>query len=250
VRVQNERPFDDHLPAQHDRGRTRSPSADKGHCQVRCPVSSAKRGAPAGPQVVSGKPHLPLPPPPLSAGPKLARRWRTTDADSKPCASALRIGPVRRGGGGRPSRPGATTCTSAHADHERVSPITVRSRPFSTSKRRAGRSTNVIRDGEWIVRFVEGEFSLQTWITDIIDHESDAGNGKQRAASTTTFLPRRQSPNSRRGGSMRWGCIAVIYPPKKRGEGDRDLQQRLRRTAAWMDVPAWDRGLSRGAFVK
>ena len=72
---------------------------------------------------------------------------------------------------------------------------------------------NVIRDGEWIVRFVEGEFRYNV-ITDIIDHNL-MQNGSAGRIHHNLFLA---GTSDSRQGSMS-ACIAVIYPPKNPGEG-------------------------------
>jgi hypothetical protein len=72
---------------------------------------------------------------------------------------------------------------------------------------------NVIRDGEWIVRFVEGEFRYNV-ITDIVDHDL-MQNGSIGRIHHNLFLA---GTSDHRHGSMS-GCIAVIYAPKKKGGG-------------------------------
>jgi hypothetical protein len=72
---------------------------------------------------------------------------------------------------------------------------------------------NVIRDGEWIVRFVEGEFRYNI-ISDIIDHDL-MQNGSNGRIHHNLFLA---GDPGHWAGSMS-ACIAVIYPPKNPGEG-------------------------------
>jgi hypothetical protein len=72
---------------------------------------------------------------------------------------------------------------------------------------------NVIRDGEWIVRFVEGEFRHNV-ISDIIDHNL-LQNGSNGRIHHNLFLA---GTSKHRQGSMS-AAIAVVYPPKKPGEG-------------------------------
>ena len=72
---------------------------------------------------------------------------------------------------------------------------------------------NVIRDGEWIVRFVEGEFRYNV-ISDIVDHDL-MQNGSNGRIHHNLFLA---GASDHRHGSMS-ACIAVIYPPKNPGEG-------------------------------
>jgi hypothetical protein len=111
---------------------------------------------------------------------------------------------------------------------------------FSTSKGALGEH-NVIRDGEWIVRFVEGEFRYNV-ITDIIDHDL-MQNGSIGRIHHNLFLAGKS--DSRRGST--YGCIAVIYPPKKSGEGI-EIFNNVFDGGGWMDVPAVE--VSPGAFVK
>lgn len=111
---------------------------------------------------------------------------------------------------------------------------------FSTSKGALGEH-NVIRDGEWIVRFVEGEFRYNV-ITDIIDHDL-MQNGSAGRIHHNLFLAGKS--DSRRGSMG--GCIAVIYPPKKDGEGI-EIFNNVFDGGGWMDVPAVE--VSAGAFVK
>src|SRR5204863_3771248 len=72
---------------------------------------------------------------------------------------------------------------------------------------------NVIRDGEWIVRFVEGEFRYNL-ISDIVDHDL-MQNGSAGRIHHNLFLA---GTSDHRQGAMS-ACIAVIYPPKTPGEG-------------------------------
>lgn len=83
---------------------------------------------------------------------------------------------------------------------------------FTTAKGALGEH-NVIRDGEWIVRFVEGEFRYNL-IMDIIDHDL-MQNGSAGRVHHNLFLA---GDSDSRQGSMS-GCIAVIYPPKRPGAG-------------------------------
>jgi hypothetical protein len=72
---------------------------------------------------------------------------------------------------------------------------------------------NVIRDGEWIVRFVDGEFRYNV-ITDIDDHNL-MQNGSAGRIHHNLFLA---GTTDHRQGSMS-ACIAVIYAPKTPGGG-------------------------------
>jgi hypothetical protein len=111
---------------------------------------------------------------------------------------------------------------------------------FSTSKGALGEH-NVIRDGEWIVRFVEGEFRYNL-ITDIIDHDL-MQNGSAGRIHHNLFLA---GKSDSRPGSM-FGHIAVIYPPKQPGEGI-EIFNNVFDGGHWMDVPAIE--VAEKAFVK
>lgn len=100
---------------------------------------------------------------------------------------------------------------------------------------------NVIRDGEWIVRFVEGEFRYNV-ITDIIDHDL-MQNGSNGRIHHNLFLA---GTSKHRQGSM-GGCIAVIYPPKEPGEGI-EIFNNVFDGGDRLDVPAIE--VSAKAFVK
>src|SRR5438105_4267229 len=130
-----------------------------------------------------------------------------TDADSNVCIG-LRIGLFAEG---------EKTVVRGNYLHLRM-PITKefpyysQVSTFSTSKGALGEH-NVIRDGEWIVRFVEGEFRYNV-VTDIVDHDL-MQNGSAGRIHHNLFLA---GTSDHRQGSMS-ACIAVIYPPKKPGEG-------------------------------
>ena len=83
---------------------------------------------------------------------------------------------------------------------------------FTTGREVVGEH-NVIRDGEWIVRFVEGEFRYNV-ISDIIDHDL-MQNGSIGRIHHNLFLA---GTSKSRQGSMS-ACIAVVYPPKEPGAG-------------------------------
>jgi hypothetical protein len=157
------------------------------------------------------------------------------DADSNLCIG-IRIGLLAEGEG---------TVVRGNYLHLRM-PIT-REFPyysqvttFSTSKGALGEH-NVIRDGEWIVRFVEGEFRYNL-ITDIIDHDL-MQNGSAGRVHHNLFVA---GKSDSRPGSMS-GCIAVIYPPKKPGEGI-EVFNNVFDGGGWMDVPGVE--VAPGAFVK
>lgn len=111
---------------------------------------------------------------------------------------------------------------------------------FTTAKGALGEH-NVIRDGEWIVRFVEGEFRYNL-ITDIIDHDL-MQNGSAGRIHHNLFVA---GKSDSRPGSMS-GCIAVIYPPAKEGDGI-EIFNNVFDGGGWMNVPAIE--VSSKAFVK
>src|SRR5262245_57171482 len=158
-----------------------------------------------------------------------------TDADSNICIG-IRVGLFAEGEG---------TVVRGNYLHLRM-PITKefpyysQVSTFSTSKG-ALAEHNVIRDGEWIVRFVEGEYRYNV-VTDIIDHDL-MQNGSTGRIHHNLFLAGRSDS---RPGSM-FGCIAVIYPPKKGSEGI-EIFNNVFDGGGWMNVPAVE--VAPGAFVK
>jgi hypothetical protein len=158
-----------------------------------------------------------------------------TDADSNLCIG-LRVGLFAEGEG---------TVVRGNYLHLRM-PITSefpyysQVSTFSTSKGAVGEH-NVIRDGEWIVRFVEGEFRYNL-VTDIIDHDL-MQNGSTGRVHHNLFLAGRS--DSRPGSMM--GCIAVIYPPRDRGGGI-EIFNNVFDGGDRLDVPAVE--VAPGAFVK
>jgi hypothetical protein len=82
---------------------------------------------------------------------------------------------------------------------------------FTTGRQVVGEH-NVIRDGEWIVRFVEGEFRYNL-VTDIIDHDL-VQTGSYGRLHHNLFLA---GDPGHWAGSMS-GCIMVVYPPKNPGD--------------------------------
>jgi hypothetical protein len=111
---------------------------------------------------------------------------------------------------------------------------------FTTAKGALGEH-NVIRDGEWIVRLVEGEFRYNL-ITDIIDHDL-MQNGSAGRIHHNLFTA---GKSDSRMGSMS-GCIAVIYPPAKPGDGI-EIFNNVFDGGGWLNVPAIE--VSSKAFVK
>ena len=82
---------------------------------------------------------------------------------------------------------------------------------FTTGRQVVGEH-NVIRDGEWIVRFVEGAFRYNV-ITDIIDHDL-MQTGSYGRIHHNLFLA---GDPGHWSGSMS-ACIMVVYPPKNPGD--------------------------------
>jgi hypothetical protein len=111
---------------------------------------------------------------------------------------------------------------------------------FTTGRQVVGEH-NVIRDGEWIVRFVEGEFRYNV-ITDIIDHDQ-MQNGSIGRVHHNLFLA---GTSDSRQGSMS-GCIFVVYPPKAPGEGI-EVFNNVFDGGGRLDVPGIE--VSPGGFVK
>lgn len=72
---------------------------------------------------------------------------------------------------------------------------------------------NVIRDGEWIVRFVEGEFRYNV-ICDINDHNL-IQNGSMGSIHHNVFFV---GQPEHRAGSM-YSCISIVYGTDKGGSG-------------------------------
>jgi hypothetical protein len=111
---------------------------------------------------------------------------------------------------------------------------------FTTGKDVVGEH-NIIRDGEWIVRFVEGEFRYNL-ISDIVDHDL-MQNGSNGRIHHNLFLA---GTSDHRQGSMS-ACIAVIYPPRKAGEGI-EIFNNVFDGGGRLDVPAIE--VAPTAFVK
>ena len=100
---------------------------------------------------------------------------------------------------------------------------------------------NVIRDGEWIVRFVEGEFRYNL-ICDINDHDL-CQNGSVGRIHHNIFFAGKPDHGP---GSM-YACIAVIYPPKEPGGGI-EIWNNVFDGCGTLPVPGI--GVGKGAFVK
>lgn len=100
---------------------------------------------------------------------------------------------------------------------------------------------NVIRDGEWIVRFVEGEFRYNL-ICDINDHDLCQNGSIGRIHHNIFFAGKPDHPP----GSM-YACIAVIYAPKEPGGGI-EIWNNVFDGCGTLPVPGI--GVSKEAFVK
>jgi hypothetical protein len=82
-----------------------------------------------------------------------------------------------------------------------------------TSARGALAEDNVIRDGEWIVQFVEGEFRRNV-VCDINDHNLLRNGSTGRIHHNIFFAGKPDHPPGSQGG-----CIFVVYAPKAGEEG-------------------------------
>lgn len=82
-----------------------------------------------------------------------------------------------------------------------------------TSAKGALAEDNVIRDGEWIVQFVEGEFRRNV-ICDINDHNFLRNGSTGRIHHNIFFAGRPDHPPGSQGG-----CIFVVYAPKNAEDG-------------------------------
>ncbi len=72
---------------------------------------------------------------------------------------------------------------------------------------------NVIRDGEWIVQFIEGEFRHNV-VCDINDHNFLRNGSTGRIHHNIFFAGKPDHPPGSQGG-----CIFVVYGPKESDEG-------------------------------
>ena len=100
---------------------------------------------------------------------------------------------------------------------------------------------NVIRDGEWIVRFVEGEFRYNL-ICDINDHDL-CQNGSIGKIHHNIFFG---SKPDHAQGSM-GGCIAIVYKPKTPDDGI-EIYNNTFDGCGWLTVPVVEVG--KDGFVK
>jgi hypothetical protein len=82
-----------------------------------------------------------------------------------------------------------------------------------TTARGALAEQNVIRDGEWIVQFVEGEFRNNV-ICDINDHNFLRNGSTGRIHHNIFFAGRPDHPPGSQSA-----CIFVVYPPKEKESG-------------------------------
>jgi hypothetical protein len=99
-----------------------------------------------------------------------------------------------------------------------------------TSARGALAEHNVIRDGEWIVQFVEGEFRHNV-ICDINDHNLLRNGSTGRIHHNIFFAGKPEHPPGQMGG-----CIFVVYPPKA-GEGGIEIFNNVFDANGTLNVP-------------
>jgi hypothetical protein len=111
---------------------------------------------------------------------------------------------------------------------------------FTTAKG-ALAEQNVIRDGEWIVQFVEGEFRYNL-ICDINDHDL-LRNGSTGRIHHNIFVAGRPD---HRAGQMS-GCIFIVYAPKE-GEQGAEIFNNTFDAGGTMNVPGIE--VNPGGLVK
>ena len=100
---------------------------------------------------------------------------------------------------------------------------------------------NIIRDGEWIVRFVEGEFRYNL-ICDINDHDL-CQNGSIGKIHHNVFFG---SQPKHAQGSM-GGCISIVYKPKT-PDGGLEVYNNTLDGCGWLAVPGVE--VCKEGFVK
>jgi hypothetical protein len=100
---------------------------------------------------------------------------------------------------------------------------------------------NVIRDGEWIVRMIEGEFRYNV-VCDINDHDL-VQNGSTGRIHHNLFIAGK--PDHPPGQMM--ACIAVVYKPAAPGEGI-EIWNNTFDAGGTMNVPGVE--VNPGGFVK
>jgi hypothetical protein len=111
---------------------------------------------------------------------------------------------------------------------------------FTTGRHAIGEH-NVIRDGEWIVRMIEGEFRYNL-ISDIVDHDL-MQNGSVGRIHHNLFLA---GSSDHRHGSMS-AAIAIVYAPKPPSDG-MEVFNNVFDGGGRLDVPGIE--IAPGGFVK
>lgn len=110
-----------------------------------------------------------------------------------------------------------------------------------TAARGALAEHNVIRDGEWIVQFVEGEFR-NNLICDINDHNLLRNASTGRIHHNIFVAGKPDHPPGQMGG-----CIFIVYPPKDGQEGA-EIFNNTFDAGGTMNVPGIE--VNPGGFVK
>jgi hypothetical protein len=110
-----------------------------------------------------------------------------------------------------------------------------------TSARGALAEHNVIRDGEWIVQFVEGEFR-HNLICDINDHNLLRNGSTGRIHHNIFFAGKPDHPPGSQGG-----CIFVVYAPKNAEDGI-EIFNNVFDANTTLNVPGIE--VNAGGFVK
>jgi len=110
-----------------------------------------------------------------------------------------------------------------------------------TSARGALAENNVIRDGEWIVQFVEGEFR-NNLICDINDHNLLRNGSTGRIHHNIFVAGRPEHPPGSQSG-----CIFIVYAPKD-GEAGAEIYNNTFDAGGVLNVPGIE--VNPGGFVK
>jgi hypothetical protein len=110
-----------------------------------------------------------------------------------------------------------------------------------TSAKGAMAEQNVIRDGEWIVQFVEGEFR-HNLICDINDHNLLRNGSTGRIHHNIFVAGKPDHPPGQMGG-----CIFIVYPPKD-GEQGAEIYNNTFDAGGTMNVPGLE--MNPGGYVK
>ena len=100
---------------------------------------------------------------------------------------------------------------------------------------------NIIRDGEWITQFVEGEFRYNI-IADIIDHNLMRSRSAGKIHHNLFFTGKPDHFQGQMGS-----CITVVYPPKE-GEKGIEVYSNVFDGTDTMPVPGIDAG-SEGQLI-